>query len=50
MWRDPTRRGCETCHDAENSHGFHQPRAYEERYLPRVDHRDVPEADRKTYR
>jgi hypothetical protein len=50
MWRDPTRRGCETCHDAENSHGFHQPKGYEESYLPKVDHRDVPEALRKTYR
>jgi hypothetical protein len=50
MWRHPTRRGCETCHDVDNSHGFHQSKAYEERYLPKVDHRDVPEALRKTYR
>jgi hypothetical protein len=50
MWRDPTRRGCETCHDVENSHGFHRPKGYEEHYLPKVDHRDVPAALRKTYR
>jgi hypothetical protein len=26
----------------DNSHGFHMTKAYEDRYLPKVDHREVP--------
>ena len=39
MRRNPSRRVCETCHDVENSHAF--PEHYEDRYLPRVDHRRI---------
>ncbi len=43
--RDPGRKGCEVCHDVENSHAF--PEHYADLYLPAVDHREVP-ADRRT--
>jgi hypothetical protein len=43
-WRHPGRRGCETCHDADNSPTFS--RRYAEHYLPKVDHRDVPKEAR----
>lgn len=42
--RDPGRKGCEVCHDIENSFGFVE--HYEEKFLPRVDHRNVP-SDRR---
>jgi hypothetical protein len=39
------KRGCETCHDADNSPPFSE--RYETHYRPKVDHRDVP-PDRRT--
>lgn len=44
-WAKPGRAVCVTCHDVENSVGFHAPDGFEH-YLPKVDHRDVPAAAR----
>ncbi len=46
MVRAPPRAGCERCHDPDNSASFREKGAYEGRYLPRVDHRDVPKERR----
>jgi hypothetical protein len=42
--RHPGKRGCQICHDVENSFGFIE--KYADVFLPRVDHRDVP-SDRR---
>jgi len=41
MWRSPGEAGCRVCHDPDNSTEFNKS-SYEKRYLPKVDHRDVP--------
>jgi hypothetical protein len=43
-WKDLGRRGCETCHDVDNSPTFTE--RYEAHYRPKVDHRDVPKERR----
>jgi hypothetical protein len=45
MWKSPGKAGCDVCHDLENSPEFVQAN-YEKRYLPKVDHRDVPPEQR----
>ena len=45
VWKTPDRGTCAACHDPENSVGFQKPGG-PARYLERVDHRDVPPAER----
>ncbi len=39
-WKDMGQRGCQTCHDVENSVRFLED--HDARYRPKVDHREVP--------
>jgi hypothetical protein len=47
MTARPSRAVCLPCHGRDDSPGFHAPKAWEEKYLPAVDHREVP-PDRRT--
>jgi mono/diheme cytochrome c family protein len=46
--KTPNRGTCAACHDPENSVGFQRPGG-PARYLERVDHRDVPAAERTVW-
>ena len=47
MWKDFGIRGCQQCHDPENSVPFNaKADAYAKDYRPVVDHRDVPKEKR----
>lgn len=46
MWANPGRKACEACHDVDESLAFHEKDAYGARYLPKVDHREVPKERR----
>ncbi len=48
VWKTPNRGTCAACHDPENSVGFQRPGG-PARYLERVDHRDVPAAERTVW-
>jgi hypothetical protein len=49
MWKSPPKDACATCHDPENSVPFQKPGAYEDDFLPLVNHHDVPEAERTVW-